>query len=162
MNSHFYFRNSNQRNYIDGLVQDCSISIANALDILQSSIRPSMYNVLTNWFQLYTLHLYSGIYLLISSLICTFDIQIYSNVFISVFKTTLVTINIHLIRIFRRLDKLVNSMHTLFFAKFTHDLVVLCVFLLFIYMRYTYYPGLPHPQWGNHGNYLYSSDFAMI
>ena len=29
--------------YVDGLVQDCSTSIANALDILQSFTKPSMY-----------------------------------------------------------------------------------------------------------------------
>ena len=29
--------------YIDGLVQDCSISIANALEILQSCPKPSIY-----------------------------------------------------------------------------------------------------------------------
>ena len=29
--------------YIDGLVQDCSISIANALELLQSHIKPSGY-----------------------------------------------------------------------------------------------------------------------
>ena len=28
--------------YIDGLVQDCSISIANVLEILQSCIKPSI------------------------------------------------------------------------------------------------------------------------
>ena len=33
--------------YIDGLVQDCSISIANALEILQSCIKPSIYDVHT-------------------------------------------------------------------------------------------------------------------
>ena len=29
--------------HIDGLVQDCSISIANALEILQSCIKPSIW-----------------------------------------------------------------------------------------------------------------------
>ena len=29
--------------YVDGLVQDCSISIANALEILQSCTKPSIY-----------------------------------------------------------------------------------------------------------------------
>ena len=29
--------------YFDGLVQDCSNSIANALDLLQSCIKPSIY-----------------------------------------------------------------------------------------------------------------------
>ena len=28
--------------YMDGLTQDCSISIANALELLQSSIKPSI------------------------------------------------------------------------------------------------------------------------
>ena len=31
--------------YIDGLVQDCSISIANALEILQSCTKPSIGSV---------------------------------------------------------------------------------------------------------------------
>ena len=31
--------------YIDGLVQDCSISIADALEILQSYIKPSTYDL---------------------------------------------------------------------------------------------------------------------
>ena len=32
--------------YFDGLVQDCSISIANAMEILQSYTKPSMYGYL--------------------------------------------------------------------------------------------------------------------
>ena len=31
--------------HMEGLVQDCSISIANALEILQSCIKPSMYGL---------------------------------------------------------------------------------------------------------------------
>ena len=30
--------------YFDGLVQDCTISIANAMEILQSCIKPSIFN----------------------------------------------------------------------------------------------------------------------
>ena len=30
--------------YIDGLVQDCSNSIANALELVQSCTKPSIYN----------------------------------------------------------------------------------------------------------------------
>ena len=30
--------------YVDGLEQDCSHSIANALELLQSCTKPSMYN----------------------------------------------------------------------------------------------------------------------
>ena len=33
--------------YIDGLAQDCSISIANALEILQSCTKPSIYVLLS-------------------------------------------------------------------------------------------------------------------
>ena len=32
--------------YIDGFVQDCSISIAKALEILQSCTKPSIYEIL--------------------------------------------------------------------------------------------------------------------
>ena len=35
--------------YIDGLVQDCSISIANALEILQSCIKPSILSLCYFW-----------------------------------------------------------------------------------------------------------------
>ena len=35
--------------YIDGLVQDCSISIANALEILQSYTKPSIYKLLLSY-----------------------------------------------------------------------------------------------------------------
>ena len=31
--------------YIDGLEQDCSNSIANALDVLQSYTKPSIYDI---------------------------------------------------------------------------------------------------------------------
>ena len=46
-------------NHIDGLVSDCSISITNALDILQSCIRPSIYM---------SMHQYKTV---ITSLLCT-------------------------------------------------------------------------------------------
>ena len=36
--------------YIDGLLQDCSISIANALEILESCNKPSTYSVIFNNF----------------------------------------------------------------------------------------------------------------
>ena len=35
--------------HIDGFVQDCSISIANTLEILQSCIKPSIYDLKENF-----------------------------------------------------------------------------------------------------------------
>ena len=42
-NSKTYVTDSQHRHYIDGLVQDCSISIDDTLEILQSCIKPSTY-----------------------------------------------------------------------------------------------------------------------
>ena len=37
-----FLSNSSSQGHFDGLVQDCSISIANALEILQSCTKPSI------------------------------------------------------------------------------------------------------------------------
>ena len=42
-----------RHHYINGLMQDCSISSANALEILQSFTKPSIYIVITSQFDLY-------------------------------------------------------------------------------------------------------------
>ena len=43
--------------YIDGLVQDCSISIANTLEILQSCTKPLTYMCSTQLMYLYDISL---------------------------------------------------------------------------------------------------------
>ena len=40
-------------NYIDGIVQDCSISIANSLEILQSCTKPTIYDLEENFAQIH-------------------------------------------------------------------------------------------------------------
>ena len=46
MFEHFHFNQGTVREYIDGPVQDCSNSIANALELMQSCTKPS---ILTHW-----------------------------------------------------------------------------------------------------------------
>ena len=46
--SHFF-----NTDYIDGLVHDCSISIAKALEILQSCTKPSIYDLEDNFAQIH-------------------------------------------------------------------------------------------------------------
>ena len=41
--------------YIDGLLHDCSISIANALEIIQSGTKPSIYDLGENFAQIHLL-----------------------------------------------------------------------------------------------------------
>ena len=45
------FFTSNSRLFIDGLVQDCSNSIANALELLQSCTKLSIYTGPTSWYR---------------------------------------------------------------------------------------------------------------
>ena len=42
---------SKPKGYVDGLVQDCSISIANTLEILQSCTKPSICNMESPWWR---------------------------------------------------------------------------------------------------------------
>ena len=41
--------------HVDGLVEDCSISIANALEIMQSCTKPSLYTVYNSNYHVSTL-----------------------------------------------------------------------------------------------------------
>ena len=46
-----------EEGYVDGLVQDCSNSIANALELLQSCTKSSMYCLSKTWKRLGMKHL---------------------------------------------------------------------------------------------------------
>ena len=45
--NHWYYAQHRQKKYINGLAQDCSNSIANALELLQSCAEPSIYTTQT-------------------------------------------------------------------------------------------------------------------